>query len=181
LQLLATGVLSHREELIKIREGTALSVRSLVNPGPMTGPVAWPRYNQTNKQITKCVSAGVWIGWWDVPTEGTFESVIEPYEPLNPNGFHPWSPGEPNGDTQESCVELKNYELWNDEGCSSLRCTACQMKETPLFEMRGLCVGSTFEANYGWTGEYSAGSEKYSFRFVSHLEEVIQCIELHMH
>jgi hypothetical protein len=31
---LATGVVSHREELIKIREGTALSVRSLVNPGP---------------------------------------------------------------------------------------------------------------------------------------------------
>jgi hypothetical protein len=30
------GVVSHREELIKIREGTALSVHSLVNPGPMT-------------------------------------------------------------------------------------------------------------------------------------------------
>jgi hypothetical protein len=35
LQLLATGVVSHREELIKIRESTALIVRSLVNPGPI--------------------------------------------------------------------------------------------------------------------------------------------------
>jgi hypothetical protein len=34
---LATGVVSHREELIKIREGTALSVRSLVNFG-VAGP-----------------------------------------------------------------------------------------------------------------------------------------------
>jgi hypothetical protein len=33
LQLLDTGVVSHCEELIKIREGTALSVRSLVNFG----------------------------------------------------------------------------------------------------------------------------------------------------
>jgi hypothetical protein len=47
LQLLAAGVVSHREELIKIREGTALSVRSLVNPGPMTCGLA---AIQTNKQ-----------------------------------------------------------------------------------------------------------------------------------
>jgi hypothetical protein len=44
------GVVSHREELIKIREGTALSVRSFVNPGPMTGPVAGLAAIQTNKQ-----------------------------------------------------------------------------------------------------------------------------------
>jgi hypothetical protein len=45
LQLLATGVVSHREELIKIREGTALSVRSLVNFGVAA--------MQTNKQGTR--------------------------------------------------------------------------------------------------------------------------------
>jgi hypothetical protein len=51
LQLLATGVESHREELIKIREGTTLSVRSLVNPGPMTcGLAAIQTNKQTNKQ-----------------------------------------------------------------------------------------------------------------------------------
>jgi hypothetical protein len=43
----ATVVVSHREELIKIRKGTALSVRSLVNPGPMTCGLA---AIQTNKQ-----------------------------------------------------------------------------------------------------------------------------------
>jgi hypothetical protein len=47
LQLLATGVVSHRDESIKIREGTALSVRSLVNPGHMTCGLA---AIQTNKQ-----------------------------------------------------------------------------------------------------------------------------------
>jgi predicted hotdog family 3-hydroxylacyl-ACP dehydratase len=40
------GVVSHREELIKIREGTALSVRSLVNPGPMTCGLAATQTNQ---------------------------------------------------------------------------------------------------------------------------------------
>jgi hypothetical protein len=48
LQLLATGVVSHREELIKIREGTAQSVRSLV------------KYSlaaiQTNKQTNKHIA-----------------------------------------------------------------------------------------------------------------------------
>jgi hypothetical protein len=53
LQLLATGgVVSHHEELIKIREGNELSVRSLVNPGPMTcGLAAIQTNKQTNKQI----------------------------------------------------------------------------------------------------------------------------------
>jgi hypothetical protein len=41
-------ITSRREELIKIREGTALSVRSLVNPGPMTCGLA---AIQTNKQM----------------------------------------------------------------------------------------------------------------------------------
>jgi hypothetical protein len=47
---LASGVVSHREELIKIREGTALSVRSLVNPGP--GPMTCGLWlgRDTNKQ-----------------------------------------------------------------------------------------------------------------------------------
>jgi hypothetical protein len=48
-KMLATGVVSHREELIKIREGTALSVRSLVNPGPMTCGLA---VIQTNKHAS---------------------------------------------------------------------------------------------------------------------------------
>jgi hypothetical protein len=44
LQLLATGVVSHREELIKIREGTALSVRM------DCGLAAIQTNKQTNKQ-----------------------------------------------------------------------------------------------------------------------------------
>jgi hypothetical protein len=45
----------HLEELIKIREGTALSVRSLVNPGPMTCGLAAIQTKQT-KQVWICNS-----------------------------------------------------------------------------------------------------------------------------
>jgi hypothetical protein len=51
---LATSVVSHREELIKIREGTALSVRSLVNPGPMTCGLAAIQTKQTNNHSSTC-------------------------------------------------------------------------------------------------------------------------------
>jgi hypothetical protein len=37
------------------------------------------------------------------------------------------------------------------------------MKATPIFVLRGLCYGSTFDAHYGWTGLRNQ-SEKYSFR-----------------
>jgi hypothetical protein len=56
LQLLAAGVVSHREELIKIGEGTALSVRSLVNPWShdmWLGRDANKQTNKTNKQTNK--------------------------------------------------------------------------------------------------------------------------------
>jgi hypothetical protein len=71
LHLLATGVVSHREELIKIREGTALSVRSFVNR-PWSydlwlGRAAIQTNKQTNKQLwiySKVLPASV-ITFWD--------------------------------------------------------------------------------------------------------------------
>jgi hypothetical protein len=120
--------------------------------------------NVLQLNIIEGVSGRAWIGWWDVPNEGTYESIIEHDVLLQPDGFHPWSPGEPNGDTLENCVELTLSGDWNDARCSKTRCTACNMKETPIFNMRGLCIGSSFDADYGWTGETSEDSEKYSFR-----------------
>jgi hypothetical protein len=49
---MSAGVVSHREELIKIRKGTALSVCSLVNPGPRTCGLAAIHTNKPLCDIT---------------------------------------------------------------------------------------------------------------------------------
>ena len=38
------------------------------------------------------------------------------------------------------------------------------MKSPPIFEMRGLCYGTSFDAHFGWTGQLDSIAEKYSFR-----------------
>ena len=38
------------------------------------------------------------------------------------------------------------------------------MKSTPVFEMRGLCIGSSFDKHYSWTGEWDKETERYYFQ-----------------
>ena len=75
-----------------------------------------------------------------------------------------WDAGEPNGETIENCVVLRRTGRWNDLDCARSTCAICDMQETPVFEMRGLCYGSSFDAHFGWTGETSQITELYSFR-----------------
>ena len=82
--------------------------------------------------------------------------------------YQPWSPGEPNGETIENCAVLRRNEQWNDLFCEALTCAICDMKAPPIFEMRGSCYGTAFDAHYGWTGQMDPVSEKYSFRYVFH-------------
>ena len=42
---------------------------------------------------------------------------------------------------------------WHDTGCGRKTCTICDVKSTPLFEMRGLCYGTSFDKHFSWTGE----------------------------
>ena len=112
-------------------------------------------------------------------------------KPFN-QSFAPWGTGEPNGDTMENCGILSVWwGGWNDIDCSEKYCAACQIPVTPVFVLRGynifdikllmhcicipnakiinnlivgLCYGSSFDAHYGWTGEYSENSEIYYFR-----------------
>ena len=43
-------------------------------------------------------------------------------------------------------------------------CTICDMKAAPVFEMRGLCYGTTFDKHFSWTGLRDEGSEQTFFR-----------------
>ena len=42
---------------------------------------------------------------------------------------------------------------WHDTVCGQKICTICNVKSTPLFEMRGLCYGTSFDKHFSWTGE----------------------------
>ena len=108
-------------------------------------------------------------------------SSITSSKPFN-QSFAPWGTGEPNGNTMENCGILSVWwGGWNDIDCSEKYCAACQIPVTPVFVLRGfnifdiisnelfikiinnlilgLCYGSSFDAHYGWTGEYSKNTE----------------------
>ncbi len=96
-------------------------------------------------------------------------------------GYGDWGGGEPNGDTSENCVLSWKHWALNDLSCEAEICGACNLTASPTFVMRGLfllyavesflmlflglCYGSKFDSDYGWTGEMTeAWSEKYTFR-----------------
>ena len=37
------------------------------------------------------------------------------------------------------------------------------MKTAPVFEMRGLCYGTSFDRHFGWNGVWDPKTEQYSF------------------
>ena len=44
------------------------------------------------------------------------------------------------------------------------------MKAAPVFEMRGLCYGTTFDKHFSWTGLWDEETEHYYFRGFSNSE-----------
>ena len=72
--------------------------------------------------------------------------------------------GEPNGDVIENCAVLRRQGTWNDLFCTAKTCATCLLESTPVFQMRGLCIGTAFDFDFGWTGSWESSSEKYSFR-----------------
>ena len=113
---------------------------------------------------SKVMSEGSWIAWWDVPQEGKMVSPFDSQNVLTKDSYQMWDAGEPNGETIENCVVLRRTGRWNDLDCGRSTCAICDMQETPVFETRGLCYGSSFDAHFGWTGEMSLSKELYSFR-----------------
>ena len=57
---------------------------------------------------------------------------------LKPGDFQPWYLGEPNGNDEENCgVSWIRRGAWNDEGCGQKLCGFCQLKEAPVYTLKG--------------------------------------------
>lgn len=114
------------------------------------------------KTRTSCANES-WIDLWDQWSEGIFNSAENPTLILSNISYQNWDLGEPNGDTVENCVAYKRG-VWNDYSCGDQQlCSVCDIQSIPIFTMRGLCYGSSFDHHYSWTGNDS-GSDLYAFR-----------------
>ena len=56
---------------------------------------------------------------------------------------------------------------WYDVACDLKFCTICNIKSTPVFEMRGLCIGTSFDKHFSWTGNWDNKTEQYYFQGLS--------------
>ena len=55
--------------------------------------------------------------------------------------------------------------MWHDVRCRSKRCTVCDMKSAaPVFEMRGLCYGTSFDQHFSWSTEWDKEAEHYNLQ-----------------
>lgn len=106
-----------------------------------------------------------WIDLWDKWSEGLFRSAENKSLVLSNTSYQNWDLGEPNGDTVENCVAYRRG-AWNDYSCGGEKlCTVCDIHTIPIFTMRGLCYGSSFDHHYSWTGNLSEDtSQLYDFR-----------------
>uniref|UniRef100_A0AAQ5YAV7 C-type lectin domain-containing protein n=1 Tax=Amphiprion ocellaris TaxID=80972 RepID=A0AAQ5YAV7_AMPOC len=71
----------------------------------------------------------LWIGLTDATREGVWKWV----DGTPPNMSY-WSTHEPNGATNENCVEVNNFyqeKSWNDVACSSQHYWICEKKVSP--------------------------------------------------
>ena len=59
--------------------------------------------------------------------------------------------------------KIKSLGNWNDLFCDAKTCAICDMKTAPVFEMRGLCYGTSFDRHFGWNGVRDPETEQYSF------------------
>jgi len=104
----------------------------------------------------------LWIGISDRMQEGRWineSRTLHTLEGTQP----PWEkePEEPNGGRGENCAAMKKGNTWLDVKCSLELCTLCEIKETPILKLRGLCDSSPHENTYTLSGFIDG---KHSFR-----------------
>ena len=144
-----------------------------------------------NLMNTSSFCPATWISWWDENDEGNWVSAINSSKHLTGNSFQNWAPGEPNGGPFSNCARIvldgrskgkydainyKNIDYkywlykinfsdkWADTSCESKHCVICNMKSTPVFEMRGLCDDTSFEKHFSLTGVWNEKTEHYNFK-----------------
>ena len=64
-------------------------------------------------------------------------------------GSDMWSPGQPNGQDLQQCIEYSTSTgHFNDQSCSSEECFICKWIREPVFVVRGLCKTSDVDEKY---------------------------------
>ena len=84
-----------------------------------------------------------WIGLNDVDNDGTFEWTTLNYfdTPITLSTWSNWSSGEPNGGTNENCVESNYYKEWNDLDCDrELWGFVCNYEYTAVENGTCICI-----------------------------------------
>ena len=79
----------------------------------------WPCIGTDNPASHVCgEEARVWFGATDEASEGSWLWITgEPW------GYTDWASNEPNGDTDENCIEYRDEDggYWNDDNCNNSR------------------------------------------------------------
>ena len=84
----------------------------------------------------------MWIGGTDTQTEDTWV-VAHVGGGHTAMDYTHWAPGQPDGGTQENCIEMWTTGEWNDAPCGDVKGYACMVPMPPAdltFETACWCV-----------------------------------------
>jgi hypothetical protein len=99
-----------------------------------------------------------WGGWSDEENEGEYVSLNDPSFKMTPDMNHLWYLYEPNGDVAENCAAFFMGHGFIDFPCEKRFCAICDIRDPPVFVMRGMCPGTLFDYHYSWTGMLTAAN-----------------------
>ncbi|MEL6942855.1 MAG: lectin-like protein, partial [Bacteroidota bacterium] len=110
---------------------------------------------EINDFLEDNISSGIWIGFTDEDTEGTFV-----WEDGSPVSFTNWASGEPNNSGDEDYTELRTNGHWNDIPNNHQRSVVIQVSCPPSNDIEytwsgpGNFSASTAEITVGTAGTY---------------------------
>ena len=86
-----------------------------------------------------------WAGYNDNNDEGSFANELNGQILRKENGFWPWIPAEPNGETLENCASVlaatwQNPAGWTDYICYEELRGFCKIQPRPRLSLRGLLL-----------------------------------------
>lgn len=112
---------------------------------------------------SECISpfshtTSFWSGFTDEAQEGVFVSMNDANGTFS-NSSDLWRKYQPNGDVSENCVAHFVNDGLHDLICDYGKghCTICNVKQQPIFLMRGLCSDTRHDFQFSWTGEVTTG------------------------